>query len=114
MKFQFLCVSILAITMLQGCGGGDSSSESDATACGDYTISTDSQGAEEIIDAADFGELEVDNLYSGEGKANVTILGCDNNVVVTSADVATQEKALLDIRSGRAVAVKLFDQQAGS
>jgi hypothetical protein len=114
MKFQFLCVSILAITMLQGCGGGDSSSESDATACGDYTITTDAQGAEEIIDAADFGELEVKDFRTGQGKADVTILGCDNNVVVTSTDVATQEKALFDVRSGRAVAVKLFDEQAGS
>ena len=114
MKFQSLFVCILGVIMLQGCGGGDGSSESNATACGDYTITTDAQGAEEILDAADFGELEVEDLYSGEGKANVTILGCDNNVVVTSTDVATQEKALLDVRSGRAVAVKLFDEQAGS
>jgi len=109
MKFQFLSVSILAILMLQGCGGGSSSSESDATACGDYTVSTDAQGAEEIIDAADFEALPVEDLRTGEGKANITILGCDNNVVVTETDVATQEKALSDVRSGRALNVRVRD-----
>lgn len=111
MRSQFLCVCLISLTLV-GCGGGDSSSE--VTACGDYTVTLGQEQTEEVAAVAEEESVMLEEEWSGEGRADVVVLGCDNNVVVSETDVQSQAKVLSDIRSGRAHAIKLLDPSSAS
>lgn len=111
MRFQFLPAFLVSLSLF-GCGGGDSSSE--VTACGDYTIGLDQGAAEEVAAAAEEEAVLLEKQWSGEGRADVIVAGCDNTVVVSETEVQSKEKVLSDIRSGRALAIKLLDSSSAS
>lgn len=111
MKYQFLYVCLASLTLF-GCGGGDSSSK--VTACGDYTVTLGQDETEEVAAVAQEESVILEEEWSGEGRADVVVLGCDNNVVVSETDVQSQGKVLSDIRSGRAHTIKLLDPSSTS